>query len=65
MSDVSMDACCELRTVCDVIQCSAVQYIFLAFSILTTFVVLCVATRVGISRIVVAVVAPHFGFDAL
>ena len=46
-----MDACCELRTAHDVIQCSAVQYILFAFSILTTFVVLCVATRLPLLNV--------------
>ena len=45
-----MGACCELRTAHDVIQSSAVQYIFFAFSILTTFGVLCVATGLPLKK---------------
>ena len=55
----------ELWSECLMWIVSAVQYIFLAFSILTPFVVLCVATRVGISQIFMVVVEPYFGLDAL
>ena len=42
------NACCELRKAQDVIQRSAVQQIFFSFTILTTFVGLCVATRLAL-----------------
>ena len=44
-----MDACEQPAH--DVIQRSAVQQIFFAFSILTTFVVLCVATRLPLHNL--------------